>query len=379
MSTISIIIPVFNGSRYLPYFLQSLAEAAPPHTELIFVDDGSSEPVFDLIPTDFPAGPIRKLRNNRNYGYSIAVNRGFACATGDILIQLNTDLVLHRNCITAMVELIKNTPKVGVVGSKQLFPTTGLLRHIGMAFGQRRHRHIYSGLSANHPLCCKTRAMQIVSGSTVAMTRQVLEDIGPLDERYYNTRENLDHCMKAHVRGYVNYTCAESIVYHWVGQSGPARFSRIEEDDALFWAEWTSSRVVDLSRFVDEALDNVLNNHPELLTYGFEPLSLCRSSDESILLDCLDKRWSGAAAKIHRTRIFNSPNTKLWLPMELPYRAMMNPSPYIYLVDRFSQLAENRMWFDARRRIVDSEIIMDTRASVLTTQELLTLYRETPQ
>jgi len=372
--TISVIIPVFNGSRYLPYFLDSLAKAAPPNAELIFVDDGSSEPVFELIPNEFPNVSVIKIRNERNQGYSVAVNRGFGCAKGDILIQLNTDLVLDPKCIQAMIDLIQRTPKVGIVGSKQLFPTTGLLRHIGMAFGSRRHRHIYSGIPANHPLSCKTRPMQIVSGSTVAMSKRVLADIGPLDERYYNTRENLDHCLKAHVLGYQNYTCADSVTYHWVGQSGPARFARAEEDNALFWAEWTAKRSVDLNYFVDEALDYLTHTHPQLIDYRFEPLNLCRSCDESILLDCVEQKWNGAKAKTHHTRVLNSPNTKLWLPMELPHRYMMNPSPYLYLVDRVNQLSENRMWFDVRRQIVDAEVIIDTTAVALTTQEFLALY-----
>ncbi|HMG72912.1 MAG TPA: glycosyltransferase family 2 protein [Pyrinomonadaceae bacterium] len=374
MPTISIIVPIFNGSHYLPSFLESLANAAPRDAEVIFVDDGSSESVLDLVPNDFPAASVTKLRNERNRGYSVAVNRGFASAKGDILVQLNTDLVLDGRCIEAMVDLIETSPKVGIVGSKQIFPTTGLLRHIGMAFGSRRHRHIYSGMQANHPLSCKTRAMQIVSGSTVAMSKQVLADIGPLDERYYNTRENLDHCLKAHGLGYRNYTCADSLTYHWVGQSGPARFARAEEDNALFWAEWTAKRCVDLNRFVDEALDHLIGIHPQLIDYRFEPLSLCRSCDESILLDCLEQRWKGAGARTHHTRVLNSAHSKLWLPMEVPYRAMMNPSPYIYLVDRISQLSENRMWFEARSRIVKAEIVMDTTAVVLTTRDLLALY-----
>jgi GT2 family glycosyltransferase len=374
--SLSIIVPIFDGIRYLPYFLKSLADAVPPNAELIFVDDGSTEPVFDVVPNALPVASITKLRNDQNRGYSAAVNRGFACAKGDIVVQLNTDLILDCRCIGAMLELIEKTPRAGVIGSKQLFPTTGLLRHIGMAFGNHSHRHIYSGMPADHPLCCKTRKMQIVSGATVAMSKRVLEDIGPLDERYYNTHENLDHCLKAHARGYVNYTCAESVAYHWVGQSGPARFARVEEDDALFWGDWTSSRSIDLGSFVDEALDHVLASHPELSKYAFEPLSLCRSGDESILLDCLERRWKGASARTRHTRIFNSSQAKLWLPMELPHRAMMNCSPYIYLVDRISQLSENRLWFEARGRIVESELVVDARAAVLTTKELLALYGE---
>jgi GT2 family glycosyltransferase len=374
MPSISIIVPIFNGIRYLPHFLQSLAEAAPSEAELILVDDGSSEPVLELVPRDFPVASITTLRSETNSGYSVAVNRGFAHATGEILIQLNTDLVLDQHCIDAMVDLIEATPRAGVIGSKQIFPTTGLIRHIGMAFGGHSFHHVYSGLPANHPLCCQTRKMQLVSGATVAMTRQVLEQIGPLDERYYNTLENFDHCMKAHMGGYSNYTCAESVVYHWVSQSGPARFARVREGDAIFWADWTPSRSIDLDSYVTEALAYLLNCHPYLGQYRFEPLSLCRSSDESILLDCLEQIWSGVASKTHLTRILNSPHEKLWLPMELPYRAMLNPAPYIYLVDRLSQLSENMLWFEARKRFVDVELVIDTRAVVMTTNELQQMY-----
>lgn len=376
MPSISIVVPVFNGIRYLPYFLKSLAEAVPPHAEIIFVDDDSSEPVMDVIPDDLALASVTKLRNERNRGYSVTVNRGFACAKGEIVLQLNTDLVLDHRCIETMVELIEKTPRIGVVGSKQLFPTTGFTRHIGMAFGKHSINHFYAGMPANHPLCCKTRSMQIVSGATVAMTKRLLEEIGPLDERYYNTLENLDHCMKAHARGYANYTCAESIVYHWVSQSGPARFARAEEGNAIFWADWASTLSVDLGRFVGEALDHLLGVKPQLADYGFEPLSLCRGSNETILLERLEEKWKGIGARMHYTRAFNSSQAKLWLPMELPYRAMLNPSPYIYMVDWIGQLAENRMWFEARRRVVEDEIVMDARACVLTTQELLAMYGE---
>jgi GT2 family glycosyltransferase len=374
--SISIIVPIFDGIRYLPYFLKSLAEAAPPNADLILVDDGSAEPVFEVVPDGLPFSSITKLRNDRNRGYSAAVNRGFACANGDIVVQLNTDLILDPRCIEAMVEMITKTPNAGIIGSKQLFPTTGLLRNIGVAFGKHTIRHIYSGMPAEHPLCRKTRKMQLVSGATAAMTRRVLDAIGPLDERYYNTLENFDHCLKAHAHGYVNYTCADSVTYHWVSQSGPARFARVEEDEALFWGEWTPSRSIDLGDFVDEAFDHILNSHPELLRFQFEPLSLCRSGDESILFECLEKKWKGASSRTHHTRVFNSSQAKLWLPMELPHRAMTNPAPYIYLVDQISQLSENRLWFEARSRVVKSELVVDANAAVLTTRELLALNGE---
>ena len=373
MPSLSIIIPVFNGVRYLPYFLESLAKAILPHAQIIFVDDASSEPVFDIIPDELAGVSVIKLGNERNLGYSATVNRGFSCAGGDILIQLNTDLVLDPNCIATMVEVIERSPNVGIVGSKQLSPTTGVIKSFGMAFGQRNYYHVFWGMPANHPLCAETRIVQLVNGATAAMTKKVLDDIGPLDERYYNTHENADHCLKAHSRGYTNYVCAESVVHHWVSQSGPARFAKVEEDDALFWSEWYARRTIDLGRFVDEALGFLLTRYPQLTGFPFEPLSLCRGYDESILLDRLERHWPGAAAKVRRSGIFNSSSRKLWLPMELPHWVMAAPSPFIYLVDRIGDLSENRLWFEARHRLVEFEIIMDTNATVLTSDQFLGL------
>jgi hypothetical protein len=168
------------------------------------------------------------------------------------------------------------------------------------------------------------------------------------------------------------------MAYHWVGQSGPARFARVEEDNALFWSEWGGRHSVDIGDFVDAALDYILAEHSELLDCPFEPLRLCRSADESILIDCVERRWKGATSRCLRSRVFNSPHNSLWLPMELPHRAMMNPAPYIYLVDQIGQLAENRLWFESRRRFVRCELVLDVRASVVTTDELMVLYGERP-
>jgi hypothetical protein len=133
------------------------------------------------------------------------------------------------------------------------------------------------------------------------------------------------------------------------------------------------SRTIDLPRFVDEALDQLLDAHPRFSGYNFETLNLCRSSDDQILYECLERRWPDCGLRGHTTQAFNSATTKLWLPMELPHWAMSNPSPYVYLVDRLSQLAENRMWFEARHRIVEEEIVLDARAGALTSHELLAL------
>ena len=99
------------------------------------MDDGSEESVFDTVPEFARAVEVLKLRNEQNVGYAATVNRGCAKATGDLVVQLNTDLILQSQTIHEMIRLIDRTSSVGVVGSKLIYPTTGLIQHIGIGFG----------------------------------------------------------------------------------------------------------------------------------------------------------------------------------------------------------------------------------------------------
>jgi GT2 family glycosyltransferase len=370
---VSVIVPVFNGLRYLPPFFDSLANAVPANTQLVLVDDASTEPIAEAFPTHGPFEDIVELRNPINGGYSVAVNRGFAAADGDVVIQLNTDLLLDGNCIHALLSWLQDHPNAGILGSKLLFPTTGRVQHVGMTFGAFSRRHLFYDMPAHHPLCGRTRKMQIVSGATVAMTRPVLNALGPLDERYYNYNEDIDHCLRAVAKGFDNYTVAGSVAYHWLSQSGPARFSGMRESEALFWNLWGEIREIDLGVYVDEGLDHILDADPRLQDMPFKPLNLCRSLDEAILLERIDRRWPGAAARVEHRRARNRERTALWLGMDLPSRMADEPSPYLYIVDRTADLAQNRLWFETRLRLVEEEIILDLTGAIFTTREFLSL------
>ena len=370
MPRVSVIVPVFNGMAFLPAFFDSLRAALPAGSQVLIIDDGSTQPVVEAVPEIPESSEVVYLRNAENLGYSAAVNRGFAQVTGDVVIQLNSDLVLDPECISAMIELIASERNVGIVGSKLIYPTTGGIQHIGMAFGEHSKCHIYADLPADHPLCRVTREMQIVTGATVAMTRRVLDQLGPLDEGYFNHNDDLDHCLLAVDRGLRNFTCADSVAYHWESHSGPARFARVEAAEARFWGRWSGRYDIDLGRFVDEALDQTFGTAPDIDRFPFEVIDLSRGSDQQLVLDRLADRWPGLAARVRSFRQMNNSDSRLSLPLVLPHWFVSEPVPFIYLVDRHRELAENAMWFENRRRVVKEELIVDLRAAVLRTSEI---------
>jgi GT2 family glycosyltransferase len=366
-----VIVPIFNGVPYLPAFFESLSAALPEGSEVVLIDDGSTQDVWETVP-EFPkASSVVRLQNGSNLGYAAAVNRGFDVLTGDIVVQLNTDLVLEPTCITAMADLIHREKRVGVVGSKLIFPTTGLVEHVGMAFGNFTKHRIFAQLPADHALANITRELQIVSGATVAMTRRVLNDLGPLDEKYFNRNEDIEHCLLAKKLGLRNYMCAQSVAHHWKSQSGPARFARIPASAGLFWSRWGSTVDVDLGRFVDEALDHALDNDPRLQDVPFHVLDLSRDVDQGLVVQRLDCRWPGLSSRVRDFRQMNNPTERLWLPMLLPHPVAAESVSFIYLVDSYRELEENVLWFRSRHCAIGDELIVDLNGAVLTTSELL--------
>jgi O-antigen biosynthesis protein len=368
---ISIIVPIFNGIRYLPSFLDSLEAAAPEGSRVYLVDDASTEPVDTAVPSTALFMNAVRLRNDVNLGYSGSVNRAFSICDGDYIFQLNTDLILDPNCLTAMIEFLSTNKKAGIVGSKLVYPTNGRVQHVGMTFGQLSKRHVFEGMAASHPLCCRDRDCQIVTGATAGMTRQAFNALGPLDEAYFNSNLDLDHCLRSIKLGFRNSVVAASMAYHWVSQSGPARFAGFNEAQALLWRQWGAMIKTDLPRFLDEAIEFLLGTRPELAGVEFEILNLSTSIDEALIVDALDRAWPGVRARVahHRTR--NLAASQLWLPMILPHWKRATPQPFIYIVDSAQMLSQNSLWFERRRRIVTEEIVIDLSAAIYTTNEFV--------
>lgn len=370
MPQISVVVPIFNGVAYLPSFFSSLARALPADSELILVDDASTERVWEVVPGIDKACRVLRFQNERNIGYAATVNRGFAAATGEVIVVLNTDLLLQPRCIEAMVDLIERTEQAGIVGSKLLYPTTGLVQHVGIAFGNATKLHFYLELPGDHPLSAQTRQVQVTTAATAAMSRRVLDLLGPLDENFFNHNEDIDHCLRAAKLGLQNFVCGESVAHHWESKSGPSRFAQVPAAEARFWSRWGDSLEVDLGRYVGEALDYALNRYPHLEGLPFEVLDLSRGPDHSIVADLLSRRWPGIDERTRYFRQLNNSSDRLWLPLLLPHWVVDEPVPFVYIVDSHRELEENDLWFENRQRLVGDELVLDLNGVVLHTSEL---------
>jgi len=102
MKRISIIVPVLNESRSLPFFLEYLASLDSKDHEIIFVDGGSQDSTTGLIET---AG-FRLLEAKR--GRARQMNTGARAAAGEILLFLHADTRLPDNAAEHIKEALAN-------------------------------------------------------------------------------------------------------------------------------------------------------------------------------------------------------------------------------------------------------------------------------
>ncbi len=109
---LSVIIPSFNRADLLIKCLRSLELYAPLHTEIIVVDDGSTNSIISETSHLFPG--VRVVRLQRQSGFCIAANAGIASATAAIIELLNDDTEVTAGWADAALDCFRDPHVVAV-------------------------------------------------------------------------------------------------------------------------------------------------------------------------------------------------------------------------------------------------------------------------
>jgi GT2 family glycosyltransferase len=149
MPLVSIIIPVFNGLRFLPEAMASILAQDHPAIEVILVDDGSP----DDVPSAAELLPIQpRVLRQHNQGPAAARNLGIRAASGEILAFLDVDDLWPDRMLATCIRWLLDHPATDVVtGRAQLFrdqagqdpgfagsPSESFDNYIGAAVFRRR-------------------------------------------------------------------------------------------------------------------------------------------------------------------------------------------------------------------------------------------------
>jgi GT2 family glycosyltransferase len=115
---VAVVIPNFNGARWLPGVLEAVAAQTLAPREVLVVDDGSTDTSRALLAQRFPH--VRVLALGDNGGFARAVNAGLAAVDADAVALLNTDVVPAPDWLERASAALADAPQAASVATKLL-------------------------------------------------------------------------------------------------------------------------------------------------------------------------------------------------------------------------------------------------------------------
>jgi len=237
---VSFVIPLYNCLALTRACVDSLRRTVPPGLahEIILVDDGSTDGTREWLQSLGP--PFRVILNERNLGYAGANNRGAAAATGRLLVLLNSDLVLPPRWLEPMLAAHRHLGhRAGLVGNLQRDARTDAVDHSGLFINlQIKPEHDRTlPLRALLPHPWSVRKVAAVTGACVLVERVRYLELGGFDEGFRNGCEDVDLCLRARSRGWINAVALRSVVRHHVSAS-PGRKLNDERNTRRLALRW---------------------------------------------------------------------------------------------------------------------------------------------
>jgi len=107
---ISIVTACLNHADYLEATLQSILGQGYPNLEYVVMDGGSTDGSLDIIARheDY----LTHWESRPDDGQYHAIQRGFELTTGELMLWLNADDMLHRNALWTIVDMFRQLPQV---------------------------------------------------------------------------------------------------------------------------------------------------------------------------------------------------------------------------------------------------------------------------
>lgn len=207
-----IIIPNYNGCRFLPACLTSIYNQTFRDFKITLIDNGSDDGSLAFVHEHFPA--VHTITLSNNVGFAEACNLGICSASAPYVMLLNNDTVLEPHCIQNMMHVIRHSANIFSVGANILtmdapheIDSTGDYYSIfGYAFCRSQ------GLA---PIRHQTGPVFTNCACAAIYRTALLKKTGLLDRRFFAYLEDVDLGMRARLFGYQNLHCADAIVYHY--------------------------------------------------------------------------------------------------------------------------------------------------------------------
>jgi GT2 family glycosyltransferase len=212
----SIIVVTYNGWQHTHDCLCAIERDLPPDASVIVVDNASTDGTPDRIRAQFPT--VQPIENERNLGFAAGANLGIARSEGDVVVLLNSDVVIEPGFIAEILAPFARSSRIGAVAGTLVYQrrpdivaSAGIdvfRNGLALDYGAGRRR---SDLT-DQPVFG-------ASGGAVAYRRTALNDVGLFPEAFFMYLEDVDLAWRLRLRGWKTMLAANAVAAHAVSAS----------------------------------------------------------------------------------------------------------------------------------------------------------------
>lgn len=256
---VSVVIVTYKCLAPARECLESLFEATTGISfEVIVLDNASEDGTVETIGSMFPE--VRLLPLDTNIGFAAGVNRAAEAATGEYLLLLNPDTIVHAGAIERLVAFARSHPEHGLYGGRTLNPdgsvnpgscwgrptVWSLVCFASMLSTAFKGSPLFDPESLGRWKRDSVQEVDIVTGCLLLITRGLWNELGGFDTRFFMYGEDADLGLRVASIGYRPVVTPDSVITHEVGASSSTRSDKMvllyQSKATLVRKHWGTSR-----------------------------------------------------------------------------------------------------------------------------------------
>lgn len=270
MIELSIILITWNSERFISNCLASVFESSKHISrEIILVDNGSTDATRHLIEHYTQFSEFTFIPKDKNSGVAKARNIGIQQAKGKYIWLLDIDTVVNQEAITALLNYIKMNKDCGICGCK-LMNSRNEIQDSCRKYPSFRYKmlnvlgsiltkcNLAKDLKERVDSLNRTQfyrkqmdgtapfEVEYIIGACQLIRKEVIEQVGLLDEQIFYGPEDADFCLKSSEKGWkIVYLPAVSFLHEYQQITSKRLFSYMSwiHTKALFYFFWKHKRL----------------------------------------------------------------------------------------------------------------------------------------
>ncbi len=220
----TVVIPNYNGMKYLPRCIEALERQTVSCFDILVVENGSSDGSAEWLE----ARRVPMLREEENLGFAGGVNAGIRASSAPYVILLNNDTEVFPEFVEELIRALEAHPRLFAVSAKML--QTGDRTRMDDAgdgislFGWAWQR------GNGQPASVHEKACDIFSACAGAAIyrRAALEETGLFDEAHFAYLEDIDLSWRANLYGWFIRYCPAAKVLHYGSATSGSKYNEFK-------------------------------------------------------------------------------------------------------------------------------------------------------